>query len=498
MTREKIIFAALLLLVAGVMAYSPLRHGFIYPTGGDDTAFHIQDLQKLTADFGYVAHLRYYGIALLVPFTLLGLSAVTVFSAFNYAVIVAMFVSLWLLVRRFYGFPAAVLSFWVAAFVAMGTWYYFDDGTIFNIFNLYVVGVFGIYCLCSWLDSGKYKWLIGSALLFILASLVHNTTYLYMLAAMVLFVPGYAAFRFIKKDGIMLRRTLIFGAVFVPSILTAGVSWARKTLPALGESAVSSVTQGTPSAALPFSPPSSFPDWFIHDLNIGTVVLLVLALAVLSIKLIKGKQEENRKVLSGLNQPLSYLILCFIIVLIAGAFTRLGLDSNRFAMDLATFVGLGTAILLGIVLAGYNFRYKYLLVMAAALVLAVSSVPVYRWLGDYTALRPCDVQTIDFLNSLPPAPLKVDVSSAVAPWIYRLYTHDNIAYAGISGPADLQGADYIIYRNNPMTYLTAAETPAVYLLLNSYIRESPPLLSKVAGFDSGNDEITVYKVVKSP
>ena len=496
MVREQIIFWALLILILSVLVYSPLHYGFIYPTGGDDTARHIGSLNNLTENFGYVKNMSYYGLTLLIPFTHMGLSSITVFSVFNYAVILAVFISLWILVRRFYGLIGAALSFYISVFIAMGTWYYFEDGTIFNIFNLFVVGILAIFSLCLWLESGKYRWLLTSGFLFIITSLVHSSTYLYIMASMLLFIAGFAVYQFKRKDAVMLKKILSFGAIFIFSILIAWATWMHKMLPELGKSMIKSVTQGEPAWVAPSTPP----DWITHYLNIGIVLLLALALIILAIILIKGNPEDKRNVIIKLNQPLSYILLSFMIVLSVGTFTLLGFNSDRFARDLGTFVGLTSSILLGVAITYYRLKFKNLLVIILIILLIVlliaTNTPIYKWLGDYTALRPCDRQAINYLNTPHFRQVEVQTSPTVAPWIYQLYTNDNINYERVFDLEDYREADYVLYRNNQMTWSTENRVPKDHIPFDSDTLEHLESLIKVAEFHSGNNMIIIYEVVK--
>jgi len=494
---EKILFWLLLALVLLVLLYAPLHYGFIYPDGGEDTAHHISDLASLTEDFGYVGNMAYYGVAPLVLFTRMGLSALTVFSVFHYAVILAVFISLWILVRRFYGLIAAALSFYISVFIVMGTWYYFTDGTIFNIFNLFVVGVLAIFGLCMWLESGEYRWLIASGFLFIVTSLVHSTTYLYIMTSMLLFIAGFAVYQFRRKDGVMLKRILSFGAVFVLSILTAGATWMHRTLPALMQSMAVSIPQ--PQAERAYPGPFSLPFWITHYLNIGTACLLALALAILAAVLLKGKPEDKSSVLVKLNQPLSYILLSFMIVLAVGAFTPLGYNCGRFCRDLGTLVGLTTSILLGVGIANYRLRFKPHLMVLLAGILLMTNTPIYRWLGDYTAVRPCDIQAIDYLNAISAGQVEVQLSPTANPWIYELYTDDNINCERVYDLEDYGEADYILHRDNYMTYYPR-HLPKNQIPMDSDALEHLESVVRVAEFHSvkNTTKVSIMSVAELP
>lgn len=487
----------LLALVLLVLLYAPLRYGFVYPGGGDDTAHHIINLDNLTKDFGYVRSMGYYGVAPLVIFTHMGLSALAVFSVFSYAAILGVFIALWILVRRFYGLVAAALSFYISVFVVMGTWYYFNDGTIFNIFNLFVVGVLAIFNLCMWLESGKYRWLMTAGPLFIVSSLVHSTTYLYIMASMLLFTAGFAVYQYRREDRVMLKRVLSFGAVFLLSVLTAWATWMHRMLPALTKSMAASIPQT--QAERTYDGPFGLTYWTTHYLNVGTACLLALALVTLAAIFIKGRAEDRSSVLIKLNQPLSYILLSFVVVLAVGAFTPLGYNCDRFSRDLGTFVGLATAILLGVGIASYRLRFKpHLMVLLAGILLATNT-PIYGWLGDYTAMRPCDIQAIDYLNAVSAGGVKVQVSPTVAPWIYDLYTDDNVSYERVYDLEDYREADYILHRDNHMTWYTW-NNPADQIPMDSDTVEQMESVIRVAEFHSvkNTTKVSITSVADLP
>jgi len=489
-TKERLIFAALLLFVTAVVIYAPLRYGFIYPTAGDDTAHHMRFLNNLTADFGYIGKLGYYGLVVLLPFTLLGLNPGAVFSVFNYAVLVGVFVSMWLLVRRFYGVLPAVFSFYVSVFVVLGIWKYFNDGTIFNIFNLWVIAPLAYYALCSWLENGKPKWLLATGALFVATSLVHSSSYLFILASVALFLAVYAIWQYRRKDRVMFKRVFLSGAVFSISALTAWLTWAGNQVPKLTSAMVGTITGEQTSHAEVIT----FDIWFNQHVNPGAAFLLLIAVFMLLVIFKKGRQEEKEEIVSRLNQPLTWLFLCFIFVLTIGTFTKLGYDYGRFARDQVTFIGLGIAILLGLGLKYYRLEYKKAWIAIIAIVLIVYPVPIHNFLRDHTALRPCDEQAIEYFNQLSSEPVTVQHFVKTAPWIYELYTNENIEYKRAYNLDEYNNADYLLYRNTYMTYYTRHLSKPDDFDITENDFSAYEDLTEIAHFTSDDDEIIIYKV----
>lgn len=491
--RERWVFIALLVLVGIIVLYSPLRYGFVYPTGGDDTANHIRDLINLTENLDYSDRsITYYGISILLPFTLAGFNPTTVFSVFNYLVIIGVFCSMWLLIRRFYGFLSAVLAFPVSVFMVMSTWYYFDDGTIFAIFNLWVIALAGLYAGCRWLEEGKPKWLIMAGILFILTSVVHSATYLYIMASLLLFSAGFALWHYRKQNIIIFRRTVIFAAVFCVSIMTAWLTWMHTLLPRLTVGMVETITGERAIYTTRVTPLT----WIGNYLNIGTAAMFLIAVLMLVIIFRNGQNAEKTAIKNRLTQPLSLIIACFLFVLCIGTFTKLGFNFDRFARDMATFAGLATAILLALGISYYRYEYRKVWMVIAASLFVLTCSPVHYFLSDYTALRPCDREAIKYLNDLAEEPVVVHHYSTLSPRIYSLYTNQNISLERVYNLTDCEDAGLLIHRNNHMTYSTQMHTKEDDFVVIRQILDEKPYLKEIASFQSGVDEIVIYSIEK--
>lgn len=491
--KEKWLFFSLLAVVVALIIYSPLRHGYIYPTGGDDTANHIIDLINLTENLDYSNRsITYYGISILLPFTLAGLNPFAVFSVFNYLVIIGVFCSMWLLLRKFYGFLSAVLGFPVSVFMVMSTWYYFDDGTIFAIFNLWVIGLAGLYAGCRWLEEGKPKWLILAGILFILTSVVHSATYLYIMASLLLFSAGFALWHYRKQNIIVFKRTVIFAAVFCVSIISAWLTWMHTLLPRLTGAMVETITGEREI----YTTRVDIVNWIGNYLNIGTAAMILIAILMLIIVFKKGQSAEIAAIKNRLTQPLSLIIACFLFVLCIGTFTKLGYNYDRFARDMATFAGLVTAILLAQGLGYYRYEYRKVWIVIAASLFILTCSPVHFFLSDYTALRPCDRQAIEYLNNMPEEPVIVHHFSTLSPRIYSLYTNQNVTLERTYNLSEYENADLVIHRNNHMTYFTLMHTKKDDFVVIRQILDDQPHLEEIASFQSGVDEIVIYSIKK--
>jgi hypothetical protein len=493
-----ILFWILLSIVVAIVAYAPIRYHFVYPTYGDDAAYHITYLGNLKNNLAFIQKLPYYGYLLLLPFTYLGVKVITVYSIFNYAVIAFVFLAMWLLLKRFFGIASAVLGFVLSVFIARGMWQFYYDGTIFNIFNLFVVGFLGVYSLCAWLESGNRKWLAVSGLLFAVSSLVHSTTYIYILCSMLTFLVAFGAIQAIRKDKVMQKRLFLFGLVFCVSFLCAWVTWLHGfVLKGVGHDMLNTVVQNTSSPLAPLN----FTAWVKYSLSDTIKYLLVLAVILLGAVFFKGTIKEKRDLAARLIQPLSCILLSFIIVLGIGSFTKLGYVNFRVARDLQTFVGLGVGILLGLGLTYYKQWPRYLVLVVLIFVVTSGNYPWKNWLSDYTAVKPCDLAAIAYIDSLSDNPISVQLSDTIAPWIYQLYTNKNISYDRVFDLTNISSADYLLFRDKEMnngsekTYSTGFIFKPTTMLSLDW-REVPieyPL-TKLAEFQSDNCTITIYKV----
>lgn len=441
----------MLTAVTALVLYAPIRYNFIYPTGGDDTAIHMWSLVSITENLGNSHPGGYYGVFSLLPLTLVGLDAVTVFFWFNYAVLIGVFVSLWLLLRRFYGLPAALLGFPLTVLLPKGIWHYFNDGTIFNIANLYVLGILAIVCLALWLESGKLRYLVLSGALFLATAVYHSVTYLLILVSMLLFFAGFLVYRWVRRESC--ARLACSAGVFCLSAPLAYLAWFSGSVP---EQRIARMLAGEPVVEVP---PVSFTGSVDDYLSTTTIAAVLLVVGALTVALLY--RAGVRDGLDRLNQPVTYILLSFLVVSAVGAFTVLGSNSERFMRELSSFVGILASALLGVSLSClWKCRGVYrsiLSVILAASLISVSAgaaASMKRWASDYSAVRPADVKVIDYLNSLSEG-ARVLVSPQVACWIYELYVKD-----GVELTHDPDGrADYVVYRNGNMTLGT---TSSVY------------------------------------
>jgi hypothetical protein len=202
------------------------------------------------------------------------------------------------------------------------------------------------------------------------------------------------------------------------------------------------------------------------------------------------------KTLSILNQPITYLFFCFILVLAVGTFTKLGYNSDRFGRDLASFISISTAVFLGTALTYYKEKIRYLALAVIVLIIMFNHHPIEEWTSDYSALRPCDIEAIDYLNSFSGENINVQVTATVANKIYKLYTEEEVNYTRVYTLELYTEADYIVFRNNDMTWGTANRVPDDFQPINQSELDNMPSLVKVAQFESNGDKVAIYHVVQ--
>ncbi len=164
-------------------------HGYIYPTGGDDTASHLIYFQNMDTQ-----NALYWGQWLAgklvngLPF-----DSVATFSVFNYAAFVLMIwaigISLALSVNWFAGVLAAILVTFGIRIALDQFW----SGAIFNLINVGILLPLFLLCLHKKRNGGNRFWLLGMLIFGGMFGAVHPTG-LYMLA-LIPFILAYEIFR---------------------------------------------------------------------------------------------------------------------------------------------------------------------------------------------------------------------------------------------------------------------------------------------------------------
>ncbi|MCL0084130.1 hypothetical protein M1N82_01050 [Dehalococcoidia bacterium] len=456
---KRFLFPSMLVAVIALVLYAPIRYNFIYPTGGDDTAFHIQSLIAISEDLTKIPSLHYYGLVSLLPFTLAGLDSITVFFWFNYIVLISIFVSLWFLLKHFYGLPAALLGFPLTAMLSRAIWHYFNDGTIFNIANLYIFGILAITCVALWLKSGSSKYLILSGVLFSITAVYHSVTYLFILASMGLFFTGFLVYKLINRQSY--ARLIYAAGLFCLSIPLAYFTWFGGSFP---EERMAQMSRGE---FVVMTPPVSLTGSITDYLSTTSIVAILFILGILSVIHLyrRGTKLYRKDLTDKLNQPLTYILLSFLVVFAIGTFTPLGIHSERFMRELSSFVAIFASVLLGITFTNmWKYRGElrdlypgiYRTIPSMILVVALIGIPAGivvsagEWTSNYSAIKPIDIKAINFLNTLE-GEAEVLVSPQIAYWIYGLYIKDNI---NLTHNVNSQ-PDYVVTRSEDMTWGTS-------------------------------------------
>lgn len=173
----------ILSLLSVVIILPPIVHGYIYPTGGDDTAYHLAVIQKITPTQPVVTGTIYagqwivgYPIKLLefvfhVPIT-------TSFLWFNYLALIGIVLTSYFvfskLVSRVTGIIAALVSFLFSTNVAL-----FQSGAIYDIVNLGIIFPWMLYFTITAIKEKSWKRGVIALLLADLFAVFHaNGVYL--------------------------------------------------------------------------------------------------------------------------------------------------------------------------------------------------------------------------------------------------------------------------------------------------------------------------------
>jgi len=152
-----------------------LIYGYVYPTGGDDSAEHIRVMERITLTHpipvGYLYNGQWMvGYPLVVLKTLFGIPLTTSFMWFNYLVLIGVVLTLYFVFSRIFnslaGITAAIGIFAAQTFVAQ-----FLSGLIFNIISIGIILMWLLYFgIRAWT---KRSWKFGIVAVILLALFVN-------------------------------------------------------------------------------------------------------------------------------------------------------------------------------------------------------------------------------------------------------------------------------------------------------------------------------------
>ena len=421
-----------LVLLGLAILLPPIVHNYEFPTTGDDTAHHLAVLDDVQFGHGFTDDFyhRYHGQTItgwMIDLT--GANTDTFFLWFNFIGLFAIGLAIFIFASKLVNYYAGVFATLIAMFVFPGMMVYFQSGTVYNIINMYLLGLIGFGLLIYWVRTWKWYYGAGSLVMFLICGMVHSSTGFYILGTVGLFIVILAAYRVWRKQ---------YGKAMWLGLFEAGVGITNFILPYFLLKDFADIVHGRS-----WFPPISAPTiaGFGSQLVL-TSGLILMGLAAVFLVILYRRGHLHAPPMIGTTL---LLLLCLVAVLGIGAFGGIGIDPNRFALDLSVSLGILTGCALGWVVK--EDKTKQLVCLFTPIVL-IGCVPLMMlWFGYNSSIRPADMEAVRYLNRLECS--SYSVSSQIAPWVYeRFLEKDYVAKDG----------DFVIYRTEPMTYQCRADS----------------------------------------
>lgn len=439
MNKGRITTVIVLLILALVIIAPPLVHGYIYPSGGDDTTDHLAIFDQLDLSKTTVPQVNYLG-QLIVGTPIKAISLATDTSIdnwylwFNFLVMLGVAFTLYLVTSRLVNRWAGILIVPVAVFSTQSILWLFHCGTIYHIINMFIILPWAMFFLIRWLQEQKVCQAAIACLLFLLFSVFHLSA-LYLTSFMGLSLAVILIYKHRTECNIasvkkILSLSIVILALAVPATLLL-LPTAQGYVSGTMQNA-ESLVMGVPLTQL--VPASSI----LAYLGLATLCILLFAIAML----VKYGSLERIALKSKL---FMVCLLGFIGILLVLFFTKTSPNPARVAMDLATFIAILTACLAGLALVAS--RKRIVTGVIVVLVLIGISLPLANWFSYSSAVKPIDINTMEYLNEQ--GAESYSCSTQVAPWIYNRWVEAEYCENG--------NGEYIVYRSKPMTARTNSE-----------------------------------------
>lgn len=423
-----------LIVVVLLFILPPAVYHYDYPTRGDDTFRHLEQIDRLDAyysgEIGSIstAYQRYpgqnYTWLLWQPFKAMGTSADQFFVWFNWLAMAVVALSLFWFGYRLWNWQAGIAVVLLAMFSAKAMSYLFYNGTIYDIINMYVFGLQGFLALILWQREKRQYYMVLSLLLFCLAGIYHSSSGLIIMAGVLAYLGCTMLYQLYRKDRTEFIRILVYSVRFFLLAVVLGLLLNHESSMLAQNVSVVSAESSTEFSA---SDPVPFMTWMFDSCSPWCLPLIVLFAWIL---------KQRRAKIDW--KPIA-LLGCFIAVLSVGSFTRMWYDHPRFALELGIMVAILCGGLVGLALKA---RKNKVFGVAIAVVLIGSGLPtIYQYAHYSSCYTPADRACVEYLNELEGE--SWNCSSQIQPQLYGRFVTAKL-YNGSS-------ADYTIYRNEPIT-----------------------------------------------
>lgn len=461
MNKRKLIMFSMLFLFSVVIFLPPIIHGYVYPNIGDDTAAHmnildrigffaIEDVDTIIPEIRYCA---YYivGYPLDAISHIFNVSNDTLFLWFNYLALWGVGISLFFIFKNLIGLSAGLLALLVPMFTSYSILLLFYSGVIFNIINIGIILPFACFCAIKWFKTRKKRFAIGAICLSFLFAVFHSTGIYLPFILMAGFV-SFIVYKVARREPI--SKWGILGMVVVASGCSIMFVFFNPIWDSLFRLMVA------PSEGI----------WGLPLLQASLLHYMsyfVLAILIASIFFLFGKYKQILP-----NEKLTIAVFSILAVIMLPAIL-FGLSPYpmRQGYDFAIFLSIVVVVLLGIVIRLDRQRVVAILLVLVALGGAVPHIS--NWLGGYnSALEKVDIRAIHYVNSL--LGDYFSCSDNVDHWIYDRYVEKD--YLPLEG-------EILITRNVPMKSKIALVEDGDLIL-------GRKILNK---FADGDIEIIIYR-----
>ena len=442
-----------LALFALIVLSPPIIYDYVYPNIGDDSATtFLQVIDEF--DRGDMPDFSYLGqIVVAYPTSILGrltgIDTDVLFLWFNFLVLICIGSSLYV-VLGLVNKTARLLAIPIVMFSTQSILAMFLNGTIMHIINVYIVFLLGAFFMIKYLTESKRHQIILSLSLFSVFSILHPSG-IYLSAVLIPFLVIYK-----RQRAWLFSMAIPLGLLLSYTLVPAARALTLQML--------------TPKASI--VPIPTLDNFLVERLGLTTLTILVVSLIGVIIYRKKIHLDTNAKLFVT-------LITIFAAVMATVTFTGISAEPLRTSTDLATLLAVLATCLAGLVLQADKRR---LLSPAIILVTVIGvTATLLGWFGYNSAIRPADLQAIEYLNAQEGQ--YFNTSTQVAPWIYGRF---------LTKTHNPDSPDFTIFRDTPMTDRTNPKR--IWFLYDSPSRlEDYKHLELLKTFKDGEVTIHVFR-----
>ena len=373
----------------------PIIYGYVYPTGGDDSAEHLKVIEQITLINPIPASGYHYAGELIVGYPLVVLKMVfhipltTSFTWFNYLALIGVVLTFYCVFSKTFnkqaGLLAAVGIFAVQTFVAQ-----YLSGLIFNIINIGIILMWFIYFgIRAWTKRSWKRGVVAVALLLLFANFHSSGLYLPIMPHSILRILG------------IIHDSSESGLVSNPNVIANGIT-------------------------------------------IQYIIFTVLYLTIIGSLIYFWKKISANASKEGRLMMIVLGVMSVELAIVSMPALKISPYPSRQLVDTVTFVFLLVVGAVSLYMSKASETIKSGVLLAVILLVSVLWLPT--WFSNTSAIKPVDKQAIAYVNSLDGK--QFCGNEYLASWVYERYL--NKTYEPKS--------NIYIWRSAPMTMRTNPQT----------------------------------------